>query len=1240
MPASVEPLPAISIPRYFQVFTSTDVLVHVTPAKFQDLQKLLLHLGPQPTQSFALTLYIFAHGTLGDSNLTYRPHDLVLSVPTPRVSLIYPDTLRPCPSVPFPVFRPQLTSRRRTTEAPVLAPTHPVRRALHRYGSYAASHVVTTLLVSVVVATMLIYPIPYLFTSDYVNGASNLPHHAWTVAQPLPYGATIHPDVMMRSIWVHGSYMQALKQDLLVSALELQNELLGSTENFSPVRARNVARSLPEPGADLSTTQRDAFHAINGLNNQSWFFHSPLQYWDCIEENILLDPNILATVNDKKTQSTSVNVTLRHSIVFSGKRFEERRLVAADALVITLIYLRDSPVGEQWERKASLLPDKVSSKWDIYPADGRSTASQLYEFQFRPISRQDTAILAIAYGLTAIYFLMSLSKLRAFKSKFGLILTVISQIGFSVMSSFTVCAIFRLDLSRIPRAAYPLVVLSMSIENIFRLINAVIVTPAEDSTSNRIGQAFGETAHTAIASSLQNVFLLLVLSRWVSPGVSAFCMFVAVAIGFDLFYLSTFFLSVLSVDVRRTELSDALAKASLRHHRGESDFRPRGTWELVLQGKATLSTRIAGTIIMLGFILIAQWHFFEADAILNFFKHLYGGHDALENNSSPQTSLDSIHQARSPKSWLRLQDHETAQEIISIIKPTAHSYVARVYEPVVFVMKGSDRMPHYREPTLLPALYDFINHQLTRFVVIILVAIAGVRLLTSFLLWEDEADGDDRRSDTDPTLDVKSFHGGHALDIAMLTAAPDGRIVSVGLDRAIRVWDARSGSLHYTIAKGEESEGAPFPVLAMATDDNSRWLAILSPYKIALWNLKESVWGPSIAVNLQGQKTEAFFFGSSDSKSVIPRLILVRRNGTLTEYMPDAGEGADYGICRSPLACVRPLVGKSKNFLPLNIGCRTNTMTLIGTKQAAPLVAIITASRRGCVHAATKETLTWNPRSVQLEGIEHDEVHQVVPLASLGLFLIAGSSRVHLIDMEDYGLVHTFSTERMTQRSLQSAFFSRSSSQLGADGLSWFILCYTSAETGDCVVQNFVPREEHEMIHYQSPTAPSTRGWCAWESAKETKRHISNPGSWSVLSDGSVVGIRQKSNRTLVTQTNGQRRTEGLRHRSPRKEPGRDLLGRWEIWSAPQSGHLRTDETRPLFQDDERAGHLFVTELGPMIRVGQRSIAFSFGNVVKLVTVGGHERFESSVTDKSLEHLNVGSRRRKPGALVRPRAWS
>lgn len=742
-------------------------------------------------------------------------------------------------------------------------------------------------------ATILLYPIPFLFTSDFINGASNLPHHVWTVAQQLAYGAAVEPDIIMRSMWVHGSYMEALNADLLSSALELQDELLGVTKNFRPALARGTAADvLALREGSLSLTQRDAFHVANGLTNQSWFFHSPLLYWSCSRDRILADEDILSTINDKKNQSTSANVTLRHSIVFSGKRFEDRRLLAADALVVTLLHLRDSPVGREWEKRALALAQKVGDKWDVYPPDGRAASSRLYEFQFRPISAEDIASLAVAYGLTLLYFLMSLSKLRAVKSKVGLMVTIATQIIFSTMSSFTVCAIFNIDLSRIPRVSYPLVILSMSLEHIFRLINAVILTPFEDSVSNRIGQAFGATAVTALASSLQNVLLLAVLSRLVSQGVSEFCVFAAVAIVFDFFYLSTFFLSVLSVDVRRMELGDALAKASMRHNRSRADTRGRRSWwDQALQGKIAMSTRIAGTIVMFGFVLIAQWHFFGDEGLFRKLLRLGRGADAIRAPDQPDVSLlEDIHQARSPVSWLRMQDHETAQEVINIIKPSAYSYAARVYEPLVFVQKNSDRVPHSAEPTLLPAAYDFVNHELARFIVIVIVIIAALRLLTNFLLWEDEpSTGDEHDSDDAPLLLVKSLARGHRMDVVLMTSSADGHVVSVDLDRTIRVWSIRGIGTSYVIAKSGEAAARLQIVVAMAIDDRSRWLALLSRPKragqltVSFWNLTDKVWGPSVPADRCSQRPTAFLFDPSAPRDE-PRVLVVHQDGALTEF--------------------------------------------------------------------------------------------------------------------------------------------------------------------------------------------------------------------------------------------------------------------------------------------------------------------------------------------------------------------
>lgn len=687
--------------------------------------------------------------------------------------------------------------------------------------------------------------------------------------------------------------MQALNPELLASALELQDHLLGTTKDFDPRNEdSSVALSPQVDGNDLSVSQRDAVHAINGLTNQSWFFHSPMQYWSCSREQILADDDILATVNERKNMSTSVNVTLRHSVVFSGKRFEYRKLLAADALVITLLYRRDSPVGRQWERKAAALAEAAGDDWNVYPSDGRVSSSRLYEFQFRPMSTEDTLTLTLAYGLALGYFVMSLFKVRAVKSKFGLMVTVVTQIIFAIMSSFTVCAVFNIDLSRIPRAAYPLALLAMSLENIFRLINAVIITPSEESTTSRIGSAFGETAPIALLSTVQNVLILSVLSRLVSPGVSAFCIFLALAIVFDLFYLSTFFLAVLSVDVRRTELSDALAKASMRHqrhqHRHATESRGRTWIGKMIHGRTALSTRIAGTFVMVGFIVIAQWHFFQEQTMLNTTIGFFWDSATNLFGSSKASALEEINQARSPTSWLRLQDHETAQELINIIKPSAHSYIAQVYEPLVFVRKGADRSRRSSEPTLLPAYYDFINHQLTQFVVIVVVVIAALRLLISFLLYEDETNIEEESDDEDmPLLSVRHLPEKHCLDIAMLATSSEGYIASAGLDRVIQIWGVASTLPAYALPTPET--GNIFPILAMVIDEESRWLAVLSPSRLSLWNLSERCWGPSMAVEILSQRPETVFFAPSDLRE-LPTVVIVRRNGAVLELNVEAGK--------------------------------------------------------------------------------------------------------------------------------------------------------------------------------------------------------------------------------------------------------------------------------------------------------------------------------------------------------------
>ncbi|KAK0392183.1 hypothetical protein NLU13_1681 [Sarocladium strictum] len=1117
---------------------------------------------------------------------------------------------------------------RGTTEAPVLSPTHPLRTVLTRYGRYAARHVVTTLLISVAVAAVLIYPIPFLFTNDFINGASNLPHHVWTAAQPLPYSIELEPDVIMRSVWLHGSYMEALNSDLLEAAVDVQDALLGVTEDFDPVGVRSSDAIGDGVEADLSPSQRDSLHVTNGLTNQSWFFHSPLQYWSSSKDRILRDGDILATVNKQKNLSTSAGMTLRHSIVFSGKHFEDRQLRAADALVITLLHLRDSPVGRQWERKARLLDAKLRDQWDIYHPDSQAPASQLYEFQFRPISLQDSISLALAYGLTLGYFFVSLSKLRAVKSKVGLMVTVVAQVTFSVMSSFTICAVFNMDLSRIPRAAYPLAILSMSLENVFRLINAVILTPAQDSTSNRIGYAWGETAPIAMASTLQNIVMLLGLSRLVSYGVSAFCIFAAVAIVFDFFYLSTFFLSVLSVDVRRLELSDALDKAALQQtHMSNSTNRERlNMVDRVLQGKITLSTRIAGSIVTIGFVLIAQWHFFDDESMLQTITRLCRGNAHVTKQAwARKSTLQELHQVRSPTSWLRMQDHETAEEVIKIIKPTAYSYVAQVYEPIVLVLKHSDRTPRGRQSALLPAAYDFVNHELSRAIVIIVVVLAAIRLLTSFLLRDEEEHSAlqaEAEAEHDSLLSAKTLAGGHALDIAMLSTSSDGHVVSVGLDRLIRVWNVRNNPKSYIVVDGRLTKRELFPVLAIAVDESSEWLAILSVSQVDFWNLQDRAWGKPVQIDSQCRRVEVFYLSSKGSGKS-PNAIIVWRNGALMETTWAAEE--------------------SVAEVPISTTHLTAAQVYVDCDETTSKTTIVASTKDGQIYQASNNQNGWTVQLLtHIDCNNHDGIHQLKVLPTLHALVVAFSSHVHIVCLDHGDLLYTFATESMVPRSLRCIVLGSRSTVPEESALSSVRLCFTDRSSGDCVMQTYTPHDDSETIVPFVGDSVAAMEQDGQSKTLKFEKRIANPGAWELLCDGSAIGVRSRIKGHGKRSNSGCDGAKGIRHRFPQqsKEPRSREAEYWEMWTESMSHKTDAADARPLVRWEDGLGQLIVPGIGPRVTVGLTSVAFGFGNVIKLVTIGGQQRFEASNDGMSRGHRQSAGRRRKSGGLGRTRSGS
>ncbi|KAI9722374.1 MAG: hypothetical protein M1812_001846 [Candelaria pacifica] len=268
----------------------------------------------------------------------------------------------------------------------------------------------------------------HIYLSSYPTaGSSILPHHVWTSARPFEGSSDTPPEVRMRQIWIHGSYMRALEKDVLREALSIQHALLGQLPGYEslqstgqPLLGSTGGLRTMRPTSNSPTSER--------ADNLDWFFHSPLLYWNCSSSAIDSTEDIVSTVNWQANRTSPVNMTLRHSTVFAGKIFSDHRLIAADALVITIMYKRGVRIGKQLERRALALAKSSPQPWSLFPKDGKVTRSQPYEFRFQPMSLKDDIVLALAYLCMALYVLVRLRKLRAVKSRCGLVIAGMTKV--------------------------------------------------------------------------------------------------------------------------------------------------------------------------------------------------------------------------------------------------------------------------------------------------------------------------------------------------------------------------------------------------------------------------------------------------------------------------------------------------------------------------------------------------------------------------------------------------------------------------------------------------------------------------------------------------------------------------------------------------------------------------------------------------------------------------------------------
>ncbi|KAF2447707.1 hypothetical protein P171DRAFT_408096 [Karstenula rhodostoma CBS 690.94] len=1131
---------------------------------------------------------------------------------------------------------------RGTSEPAELSPTHPVHRAFKAYGTATARHWLLSIILTVIVSVLLCYPAVFQTDSPAAAGLRNLPKHVWTSTTEVDGERAA--DVEARQVWVHGDYMNAIDRRVLRAALDVQEALIG--DGFDDVLG------TPPPNSQLARPRSEQ-RCLASKPGQRWGFHSPLMYWNCSHKLLDEDRDLLATINSHVRLQSALNITLRPSTVFAGKAFAKTKLRSADAIVITLFDQTTTGLGNSWGKRSGSLAQNLAPDWSMFPHDGQVAKSRLYEFRSKPMTLNDDLFLAASYMVTAAYVVMRMMQLRAVKSWFGLLITIGVKMTVCVIGSFTICSFLGINLARIPRPWFPGVVFCFGLGNIFRLINVVLETPAEMPSPQRIGHALGKVGHLSIAVAGQNLVLIYLCSRIVTPWVADFCIFAAVTLILDLAFHLTFFLAVLSVDVQRMELSDSLERIDLNQRADKSRRTERQPWLLALrQGTLPVSTRFAGSVAMLSFLLAINWHFFDSNGrkltVHTLKERIFRRKEKLD--VALTWTLPSINQARTPAEWLRIQDHNTAKELLGVVKPGAHSFVARIYDPILIVSKNATgRDMGQKVSSLTESFHHFARGHAYSAALMVAFLIAGVTLLMNYLLWTGLPEGfREEEEDEDASFNVETLSAVQALDIVRLTSSPKGHIVSVSLDRTTSIWFHDQNGFRQTTLQTAAMKPKLWPIIASTMDDAGNFLALCSTDGvIGLWSLTAARFSTVQTVELRGQVPILLTFATIPrSGQDIFTLLLVTSDGYLMEFETRGGIHRTRRICTRAVLCATIYTSRKGELglVFVTINGEVHILALDGSQDKTSEVV-----------AGLDPGPPPGSNPLKIRCIE------AVP--SLGMIFALRDEEAEIFDFNSRGLIHALRIGHARPHSFRVMHSAPRQCACGAPAVHSLSVAYTEEETDHLIMQTFTLDDcPTSLICLGKPSDNDTLNCQRLASASDIVHIVEPAGAWEAISSLGLVGIRRcdsTPNPSSVASSANYRppaplasasalHGRAVRHNEPCQRAitatstsppthNTDIDG-WQAWTLSTSGEFRwrplgscsVGDADELLGDDQ----LFVAAAGPMMKLGKRSVVVGFGNTIKIITLG-RETFDGSSTSVDLGMaIHKSKTRRGPGRKV------
>lgn len=406
---------------------------------------------------------------------------------------------------------------------------------------------------------------------------------------------------------------------------------------------------------------------------------------------------------------------------------------------------------------------------------------------------------------------------------------------------------------------------------------------------------------------MQNVFILLLLSKLLSPGLAAFCCFAALSLVIDTFFFWSFFVAILAINLRNYGIQDSFENVG-QHRDGTDDDNATAIHGFTLQQRRDTSwrpwqiisyfPRVKGTVAILLFISMLAWHLLPGKVSFDFNQEFASvptlGRTQITRDY-PTRLKTVLGQTADSRGWLESQDRNTMKEIHLLADGRSEGFVARIYSPLIVMPKSTNRNASLKTKISKSSpMNSYTPTQLWLSIVALCSLLTYSVSNCSSRSKQDEEETQIQKSDS--LCSVRYLPHGHTLDVYILSASTKPYLASIGFDHEIRVWGLKSKNITSQLTASSELQSL-WPASSVAIDDKGEWLAICSKQgEVGLWNIKHQTIR-IISASLHVHIVLCFFVPGFLPDCQQSTLLMVGANGVLIEVGGKAEDAIVHQVC-------------------------------------------------------------------------------------------------------------------------------------------------------------------------------------------------------------------------------------------------------------------------------------------------------------------------------------------------------